>query len=180
MAEAKREVEIKFRVSDEQALRDRLATAGAQYQGKYYEENYFCDDPAGHLKASDRLLRLRRSTSADGPQATAVEHRLTYKEPVPDPRFKVRNEVEIIVSDLDGMRLVLERLGFQCRHGYDKEREMWQLWDVLVTLDTLSFGRFVELEGPPEAIDQVAVRLGFDPSQGITRSYLSLASEASG
>lgn len=179
MAGVQREVEIKFRVADAPGVRQRLATLGALFEGVFHEENYFCDDARDSLRSGGRILRLRRSTGTPGGQEGLIEQRLTYKEPVPDPRFKVRNEVEIVVSDLDSLRLILERLGFQCRHGYDKEREVWRLDGVMVTLDTLSFGQFVELEGAPEAIAGVAANLGFDFRQGIAKSYLTLAAEAS-
>jgi len=178
MAGVQREVEIKFRVVAAQEVRQKLAALGAHCEGTFHEENYFCDDAQGHLRAGSRLLRLRRSTGTTGALEPLVEQRLTYKEPVPDPRFKVRSEVEITVSDLDSLRLILEHLGFQCRHGYDKERETWRLEGVMVTLDTLSFGQFVELEGEPEAIAGVAAGLGFDFKEGITKSYLTLAAEA--
>lgn len=178
MAGAQREVEIKFRVADAPGVRRRLAAAGGQFEGTFREENYFCDDPEGSLRAAGRILRLRRATGTSSGQEGLIDQRLTYKEPVSDPKFKVRNEIEVLVGDLDSIRAILERLGLQCHHGYDKEREIWRLDDVMVTLDTLSFGQFVELEGAPEAIAVVAARLGFDLTQGITKSYLTLAAEA--
>lgn len=178
MAGVQREVEIKFRMADAAAVRRKLAVAGANFEGAFREENYFCDDAKGRLRAAGRVLRLRRSTGTSAGQEGLVDRRLTYKEPLSDPQFKVRNEIDVPVGDLDGMRLVLERLGFRCRHGYDKEREIWRLDAVMVTLDTLAFGQFVELEGAPEAIAAVAARLGFDLAQGIIKSYLTLAAEA--
>lgn len=177
MAGEQRETEIKFRVADAPALRRNLAAIGARFEAKFAEQNYFCDDAVGTLARGGRILRLRRSISETDAPASHGEDRLTYKEPLSDPRFKVRREIEATVGDLDDVRLILQQLGYYCREGYQKEREAWRLDAVLVTLDTLAFGCFVELEGPPAAVIETATSLGFDLAQGITKSYLDLAAE---
>ena len=44
-----------------------------------------------------------------------------------------------------------------------------------MTLDTLDFGFFIELEGPPEALPGAAKQLGLDPKLAIRQSYSSMA-----
>jgi len=44
-----------------------------------------------------------------------------------------------------------------------------------VTLDVLEFGWFVELEGPPAVLPDLARGLGLDPSRALRDSYSVLA-----
>jgi hypothetical protein len=46
---------------------------------------------------------------------------------------------------------------------------------VTVTLDTLDFGSFVELEGPLEVLPEKARSLDFDPASALKDSYSVLA-----
>jgi adenylate cyclase class 2 len=165
-----REIEIKFRIAAFEPLRVRLRAVGGRLVDSGHESNLIFDDPAGRLRASGRLLRLRRDRRA----------LLTFKEPVAggDPRLKVRREVEVEVSDFGSAREILEGLGYRVSVGYEKERETWQLHGAEVCLDELTFGRFVEIEGEPAAIERIATELGFDLKHGITRSYLDLQTEA--
>ncbi len=162
-----REVEIKFRVDDLEGVRRRLSALGAERLGGGHEENLIFDDAAGRLRQAGQLLRLRRDR----------RFVLTFKSPLPDPRFKVRREVEVEVSDFAAARALLEALGFRVVRSYEKERETWRYGGVEVLLDELSFGSFVELEGEAPAIERVAQLLGFDLAAGITRDYLSLMDE---
>lgn len=52
---------------------------------------------------------------------------------------------------------------------------MWMLDGVAVTLDTLDFGWFVELEGPATALPEMARSLGLDPANALRDSYSVMA-----
>jgi|DewCreStandDraft_1066081.scaffolds.fasta_scaffold00588_14 adenylate cyclase class 2 len=159
-----REIEIKFAVDDFGPVRARLQTLGARNGHRVFEDNLVFDDAQGSLRARGLLLRLRR----------AERITLTVKVPQPDPRFKVREEIEVTLDDFDRARQLLETLGFRPVQRYQKVRETWRLGAVTVALDALPFGRFVELEGPPAALEQVVQALGFRLEQGLRQSYLDL------
>ncbi|MGB6683136.1 MAG: hypothetical protein WBH24_05760, partial [Candidatus Acidiferrum sp.] len=46
--------------------------------------------------------------------------------------------------------------------------------DLLIELDETPIGTFVELEGPPPAIDRAARELGFSSFDHIVKNYLVL------
>ena len=124
------------------------------------------DTPAGDLKRSFRVLRLRRDTQS----------RLTYKGPAEVQKgVRVRPELEFTVSDFDMARAFLEALGYQVAMMYEKYRTVYDLDDVHITLDELPYGNFVELEGPDtEVIYSVNRRLGLDWSARAPESYVIL------
>jgi adenylate cyclase, class 2 len=165
------EVEVKFFVPELDALRERLIQAGAGlHKARVYERNVCFDDAAGSLLARRQLLRLRQDTAA----------RLTFKgEPqaAAHSEAKVREELEVGVTDFVTAVAILERLGFRPQQVYEKYRETFHLGPVEVVLDELPFGNFVELEGDESAIRAAAARLGLDWQQRIVANYLYLMAQ---
>lgn len=96
-------------------------------------------------------------------------------------RYKVRREVEVEVADPERLRRILEELGLRGWFRYEKYRTSYRFpgkyrWagELHVELDETPVGVFVELEGPPEAIDRAAELLGYARSDYITKNYLAL------
>jgi len=165
------ECELKFRVrgaQDHARLRALLRKRGARLEGKYDEENYRFDGPG----KSTRNITLRLRVLNGGPRGV-----LTAKGPA---HFvggvKVREETEVEVKDAHATLDLLAELGFRVEFTYKKHRAMWTLDGVVtVTLDTLDFGSFVELEGPLEVLPEKARSLDFDPGTALKDSYSVLA-----
>ena len=165
------ECELKFKVAgprDHTRLRGQLRKRGAHFEGKYDEENYRFNGPG----KSTRNTTLRLRVLDGGPRGV-----LTAKGPA---KFvggvKVREETESEVKDAHATLDLLTELGFHVEFTYSKRRAMWTLDGVVtVTLDTLDFGHFVELEGPLEVLPEKARSLGFNPSNALKDSYSVLA-----
>jgi adenylate cyclase class 2 len=191
-----REVEVKLRVPDLAATRRRLARLGLRpvTMGRVYERNTLFDTPQGGLAKHGQLLRLRveeppgKSGGRDaGKNRLAV---LTYKGPseqaTPEQaaqarRYKVREEIEAGVADPEQVQAILEALGLRGWFRYEKFRTHYRLsasfrWalGLEVALDETPIGNYIELEGPPGAIDRLAELLGYTPGDYITKSYVAL------
>lgn len=161
------EIELKFYISDLDALKDRLARVGAACVGqRIFEHNLRYDTRKDQLLKNSRLLRLRKDRHAT----------LTLKSPppVPDPRFKIHREREVQVSDFDTMDAILNALGYFRKQVYQKWRETWQLKEALLCVDTLPFGTFLEIEGPADTIVTICDDLDLDWKRRILSSYLTL------
>jgi predicted adenylyl cyclase CyaB len=164
------ENELKFRLTgpeDHARLASALRKLGAMREGAYDEENFRFEGPG---KAT-RQVTLRLRVFGGGPAAV-----LTAKGPA---RFqngvKIREETEVPVADSRAMLDILTLLGFRTFVVYRKHRVHWALRDVIVTLDRLDYGYFVEVEGPLDEIPGVARSLGLDPSRAVRDSYSVLA-----
>jgi predicted adenylyl cyclase CyaB len=164
------ECELKFRVSgprDHSRLRAMLRERGAKLEGTYDEENFRFEGPG----KSTRRTSLRLRVLDGGPAGV-----LTAKGPA---RFaggvKIREETEVGVADAHAARDILDALGFQVEFTYQKHRAIWKLDGVAVTLDTLEFGWFVELEGARDVLPTAARSLGLDPAFAVRDSYSALA-----
>ena len=164
------ESELKFRVPgavDHSRLRAALRKRGAKLTGSYREENYRFDGPG----KSTRNTTLRLRVLNGGPRGV-----LTAKGPATfSEGVKIREETEIDVADAHATLDMLEQLGFRVAWIYPKERQMWMLDGVAVTLDVLEFGWFVELEGPVSVLPELALSLGLDPARSLRDSYSVMA-----
>lgn len=158
------ESETKIEVTDFGPVRERLRGLGAVCLGAVDEKNLYLDQ-AGELRARGESLRIRRDARV----------RVTWKGP---SRFKdgvvERPEIEIEVNDDAEALALFTRLGYRVTEQLAKRRETWRMPDAEVALDTLAFGRFVEIEGPTELVPRLARALGLDPARGIPVSYRQL------
>lgn len=165
------EVEVKFFVNGFDAVRDALRAAGATMKNeRVYERNVIFDSDDEALRSREQLLRLRRDTAV----------KLTFKAPSDaqdGSEAKVREELEVELSDFDTMSQIFERLGFAPRKLYEKYRETWRLDAVEVVLDEMPFGNFVELEGEERAIKAAVSRLNLDWNGRLLTNYLALMAQ---
>lgn len=199
------ETEVKLRAKNPSALKRQLKRLGARPKfsgtGRVHEMNLLFDSADGRLAKHGQLLRIRTETrepaKAKKTRLQKLEQRivLTFKTP-PDElvsgealsamlpahgRYKVREEVELVVSDSGAMRKIFEGLGLKGWFRYEKYRTTYQLpsrlkWakGLLIELDEVPIGTFMELEGPAPAIDRAARELGYGAKDYITKNYLVL------
>jgi adenylate cyclase class 2 len=197
-----REVEIKLRVKDVTRLRAALKGMGAQLAsggtGRVREWNTVYDTAEETLRGRQQLLRIRIETPDRAPlkraKNAAQRALLTFKGPdggmrdregkSRGPRHKVREEIELRVESAEALAQIFERLGMRAAIHYEKYRTTFRLpesqrWakGLLIELDETPIGTFVELEGPPGAIDRAAGALGFSKRDYILKNYLRLNAE---
>jgi adenylate cyclase, class 2 len=190
-----RETEIKLKVEDVKAFARKLKKLGAKTtgvgEGRVHEFNTIFDTPDGGLAKHGQLLRIRTETAAGKGKTGGVKRIvLTFKQPtvrgVSDEgtRFKVREETETELTDSIALTKIFEGLGLRGWFSYEKYRTTWKLgakekWakDLLIEVDETPVGTFVELEGPPEAIDRAAAAFGFARKDYLVKNYLTLYAE---
>jgi len=189
-----REVEVKLRVADLVALRKRLRQLRARKGVRVHEMNTLYDTPRGRFKKRGTLLRLRLYAPQNTRRA-ASQGLLTFKGPSLRPayaqqlpgedtragghpgrgtRYKVREELEMQVPEPERLRAIFQALGLVPAFRYEKFRTNYALSPVPgveIELDETPIGVFVELEGPPRAIDHAARLLGYGPDDYISSSY---------
>jgi len=175
------EVELKLRTGHG-AVRQRLDDLGAEALGRVSQVDTYYDAPHRSFAQTDEALRVReeRRDGHDGAGERTVE--VTYKGPLVEAESKTREEHETIVGDGEGMRAVLEGLGFTPAATVEKERERFACRGYTVALDTVAgLGEFVEVETEAEAVEParegaVALlgELGLDPDEQVRTSYLGL------
>ena len=192
------ETEIKLRVEDPKKLRVKLKALGARTVGpgggRVHELNVLFDTPQEDLRQRGQLLRIRTETRRLGASDRRKNERVlvTFKRPIagddswrkdegPLRAHKVREEIEVLVSDAASQARILEGLGMRGWFWYEKFRTTYHLpksqrWAsrLLIEIDETPIGVFVELEGPAKSIDRAAKLLGYSRRDYIVTNYLSL------
>jgi adenylate cyclase class 2 len=162
------EREQKYRVPQIDGLRRRLLSLGAKVHASGFERNELFDLD-GRLRVRGYKLRLRRHGNKFA--------MLTLKGPRLERRQKTRMEVQTHV-DYEPAKRILELVGFRIKETYSKIREEYQLDGCAVCLDHVpNAGWFVEIEGRPKMIRDVALRLKLRPADRENRSYRKLIRE---
>jgi predicted adenylyl cyclase CyaB len=165
------EIEAKLKVESCKQITAKLTELGAEFLEERLQKDYYFDDAKSAFRKTDRCLRLRW-------QKVSRQEKifLTYKGPKQKDNFKKRQQVEVEVVDGDSMEKVLSALGYQRVLAFEKRRQIWQLGECEVALDSLPLlGNFVEIEGPDdEKIADVQRKLGLSDLPHIKDSYAYL------
>ncbi|MEX0704789.1 MAG: class IV adenylate cyclase [Planctomycetales bacterium] len=175
------EVELKFPLTDPEAVLARLEAAGARRGEPFEQQDRYFAHPCRDFAQTNEAFRLRRSGD---------ENRVTYKGPVVDTRTKTRREIEVpfAAGAATAGRLgeLLAALGFREAGTVTKRRTPYQVdWEgrslEVVHDEVDGLGRFLEIEliaedagrsAAQEAILRFADQLGLaNPER---RSYLEL------
>lgn len=194
------EREIKLKIEDLKGFQRLLKKLGAQPvgngSGRVHEENVIFDTPQGGLAKHGQLLRIRTETPEGRGNSKKSQPKprvvLTFKRPVVHPAgsdaehssdgsHKVREEIEMEVTDAATLTTIFEGLGMSGWFRYEKFRTTFRLpatkaWarGLLIELDETPIGTFTELEGPAPAIDRAAAELGYSKRDYVLKNYLTL------
>jgi adenylate cyclase class 2 len=160
------EVEVKFHIHQPDSMLQTLVDMAEVAQPRTFETNLCFEDREHHLKANHQLLRLRQDKIC----------RLTFKSKPPqrDSQCKIYREFEVEISDFKTMRAILTELGYHTAQIYEKWRQIFRWRDVELCLDTMPFGTFLEIEGPPESIRLAARQIGLPWKNRILENYLAM------
>lgn len=175
------EVELKFPVESLDETRHRLMDLGATPRSFLIQTDEYLNDPLRDFAKLDMALRIRRSDD---------QYVLTFKGPNLDSLAKIRQEIELPLSDESAagqLKQVFEGIGFFSVAKVLKRREelslKWNDKSVKICLDDVKeVGGFVELElvveNESKMLDAKQVLVGLAEAIGLTgairTSYLHL------
>lgn len=164
------EVEIKIPIDNIKNIRDKIKKLDFKIiNKKFFEQNIVFDTRYNELKKKSYLLRLRKENK---------ESNLTLKRPSFKSKelknYKVREEIEVNVSDFQKTKNILMGLGFEIFFIYEKYREVYEKDNVKIMIDQTPIGNFIEIEGDKCGIDKFASLLGFNQREYIVDTYYSL------
>ncbi|MEE8168672.1 MAG: class IV adenylate cyclase [Candidatus Hydrothermarchaeales archaeon] len=165
------EIEVKARLRDTEALKNKLKEMGAKFVKSSTQEDVYFEHPSRDFASSDEALRLRK-------QERRIT--LTYKGPRIDRITKTREEHKVEVSDETEAREILERIGFRGVYEVKKQRDYYELGDFKVMLDKVEgLGDYIEVEKhkgdyDPQEIINFLKGLGVSEKDMERRSYLEL------
>ncbi len=148
------EYEATFVEIEKEESREKLKKAGAELlRPEFLQKRDVFDMPPGK-EIPGGFLRVRN----EGDKIT-----LTLKI-IDGQKISDQRETEITVSDFEATSSILRDIGCVQMSYEESKRELWNLDDVAVTIDTWPhLGSIVEVEGKSEAeVKTVSEKLGFN------------------
>jgi len=163
------ETEVKLRIPSSDALLPLLAALSFVPVEPMQDEESTLWDRGGELLAKGSALRLRRYGG---------KSLLTWKGPQqPDPKLKIRPEIQTVIADHEAMEGILTALGYLPVLRITKRRATFKRDGLEACLDETPFGSYLELEGDPQAIRLAMENLGLGISHIEPRTYVTLFQE---
>lgn len=155
----KTEYEATFLDVDRNDLVQKLKMLDANLERPEYMQRRFTLELPREKQDPNTWLRVRD----EGGKIT-----LTLKS-VDGKTITGQKEILIEVNDIGDTVALLESIGCERKSYQESKRELWQLGDVEVAIDTWPFlDTYIELEGSSEeAVKEAAERLGFDYKEAI-------------
>ncbi|MFQ5974745.1 MAG: class IV adenylate cyclase [Candidatus Hydrothermarchaeales archaeon] len=168
------EIEAKARVENLEKIAETVRGLGGRYEKEEIQVDTYFNHPLKDFAETDEALRIRRVDNGCF---------ITYKGPKLDDLTKTREEIEVKVEDFEGIKEILNRLGFLEVLTVEKRRRYFGLGGFTVMLDDVKdLGSFVEIEKLGEDYDPLEVvnfikTLGINEGDIERRSYLGLILE---
>lgn len=160
------EVEVKAKIDDVKGIRRRIKIIGGKLIFKSLIKDFSFDYENETFQKKDYVFRIRVFENGEGV--------ITFKGPrIADKQYKVREEIEVRVSDGFSAIKIFENLGFKKVFRVDRIREIYKFKDkeVKVMLDIFpEIGSFIEIEGKKEDIEYIIQKLKIDRSRFSTRT----------
>jgi len=174
MGQSDKEVELKIPLSNKKEIEKTLQMLGAIFISEVKQIDYLFNPPDSHFSQTSEAFRLRHEVSEDLEKAF-----LTYKGSATFSKIghKIREEYEVEVSNFSTMKNILEHLHFNVELLVEKVRRTYHLGDIVVAVDSLPFGDFIELEGEANKSQVLRKKLGLGNIEAIKKTYYDLQKE---
>jgi len=192
------EVEIKVRINNPELMRKKFEENQGAYKFSLIHEDTYYNMPKGlrDFKQTDEALRLRKSLKFninENNKDQEIEYFLTYKGKKIDISTKTREEIDLVIEDLEKMKKILNILGFQEVLTIKKERELYKFefknYSIEALIDYLPILKqhFIEVEYLTDSLEKIEESqnilfdflnlIGIKKEESITKSYLELITE---
>lgn len=162
------EIEIKLLEIDADAVIAALESAGAKRVFYGDMQVIYFDYPDGHIKNANELMRLRK-------KGDRVE--MVYKKNLRiENGHKVADEYEVIISDFDTGRAILQSLGLKEAKTYQRHRTQYEIDGVSFMIDEFpGIPVYMEIEGSSQNIENWVERLELGNCERSTETFDQLA-----
>ncbi len=159
------EVELKFEIKDYNKLVSKLLKL-LDFVNSAYEITVMYDENK-KLFEKDARLRLRERIDL---KTNIKKTEISYKKPLTREGIKIEEEYETSVGSFEEMENIFANIGFTKVSSYERIRDTFKKGDMKITIDSFSFGDYLEVEGDIKEIQELAKELGFDIGGNITQS----------
>lgn len=162
------ETEVKIKIENFDKFLSDLISKGAVFKGKDFQKTIRMDTPNFDLEKRKMFLRVRSGLG------NTVTLKIRKEE---NKNYKIRNEHETKVGDINMMVKIFSILGFSKSFIFEKYRADFKHKNVKISLDELPFGIYAEFEGNEKDINLTLKEFGFNKNKRIISTYWFLFDE---
>src|SRR3989338_9880206 len=149
----KKEIEIKLKIEDINTIREKIISLGAVFIGKEKQVDEHFDFENNTLKEQHKTVRIRNKKIFCFKKGQHIKN-----------NKKIHDEYEFQIDNYDPFILFLSEIGIKRTYIKEKIRESFKIEmtnTLLIEIDILPFGNFIEIEGEDKDIDLCAEKLSF-------------------
>lgn len=173
-----KEIEVKIKVEDKKEIQKRLKKLGWTIKDLVFQKTFQNDTPDYSLRSKGIFPRTRLE-SCEGKGrvssfAIKINPRGKFEGETPNDDYFRRTEYSIEIEDAAEMSRMLEILGFEDVRIWEKYRQIWENKnnkEVEITIDSLPFGDFLEIEGEEKSIEEMMKNLKIEKKERIPLPY---------
>lgn len=161
--------EVKLKIKDKNQIIKKLKSKNAVLIGGCKETSTRYDDKEGRYEKKGEFIRLR----------SGLKNTITLKEKVDEEDSKIltRNDIEIEVDNLKGIKYILKKLGLNPIYTMEKYRLKWLYNENEIDIDELLFGCFLEIHGKEDEIWKILEELELKKEDIIEGTYWDIFEE---
>ena len=155
--------EIKIKIENPDEIISKLRDKCAVLIGGVKEVTTRYDFEEETLEKSGKFVRTR----------TGFKNIISIKEKLKDENDTIftRNDIEVEVSNIKNMQYILKELGLKKTYIMEKYRLKWQYDNIVINIDELFFGCYMEIHGSQEEIWKVFDELELNKEDVVIGTY---------
>jgi len=174
-----KELETKIIDIDINKIREQMIQFKAKKIKEENQINYIYDFPDKRLLQKSGYARIRAIENLSDKESY---YYMTVKKLISQTDYKIMEEHEVSISNLEEGRNILSALGLSLVEEIRKYRESYSIFDTLVEIDINDKSYYpipyIEVEGKSEeAIKRVVNLLGYDMSQTTSKTIHQLITD---
>ena len=172
-----KEIEIKIKIENIKEIRDKILKLNVEFIKTEKEIDEYFDFEDKTLINADKTLRIRNKEVVcfKGPRENNQTFQRKARSLKDSCDKRISEETETKIQNYENFINFLNKSGIKVSFVKEKMREYFKKDNLIITIDTLPcLGSFIEIEGPEEAIDNAAKKLGFSKDDYITEIYSEL------
>lgn len=136
------EVEVKAKINNFKNMKEKLNTIGAKKIKDENQKDIYFNSPIVDFAKTDEALRIRQTKTKN-----KINTFITYKGSKLNELSKTREEIEMVIEDVEKARNIFKKIGFKEVRTVEKNREYFNYKEFEISLDDVKgLDPYMEIE----------------------------------
>lgn len=160
------EVKFEFKIPSNKIIEKIISDLKMKRIVKTFQRTHRLDTPTQKLRKQGIFMRTREESKGSDTMTIKIKDLKKKRN-----KYFEREEYEIEIPNAKEMAEMLKIVGFSRERILEKFRVIFQKKNLIISVDKLPFGNFIEIEGTSDKIEKAIKKLGLDNKYKITDAY---------